>query len=74
MSNNKTDLKEKLRLALTSTAKVISEDYKVKDKSKEKDLNAKESNFFEIDNLSNRNDFIKLRAEFDSQALKKKIF
>tara|TARA_B110001450_G_scaffold213349_1_gene205699 strand:+ start:472 stop:2280 length:1809 start_codon:yes stop_codon:yes gene_type:complete len=73
MSNNKTDLKEKLRLALTSTAKVISEDYKVKDKSKEKDLNAKESNFFEIDNLSNRNDFIKLRAEFDSQALKKKF-
>ena len=65
------NLKEKFRQALTSTIKVISDDYKPTFDKKNKVL--KESNFFELDNLNNRNDFIKLRAETDSEAVKRKF-
>ena len=66
MSGKETSLKEKFRIALTSTAKVISEDFEIKKKSDEL------SNI-EVNNLSNPSDFIKLRAETDSTALKKKF-
>ena len=66
MSGKETSLKEKFRIALTSTAKVISEDFEIKKKNDEL------SNI-EVNNLSNPSDFIKLRAETDSNALKKKF-
>uniref|UniRef100_UPI00404A75ED cobaltochelatase CobT-related protein n=1 Tax=Candidatus Pelagibacter sp. TaxID=2024849 RepID=UPI00404A75ED len=56
-----------------STAKVISEDYKLDVKKLDKDLSAKKIDFFDVTNLSNKKDFIRLRAETDSGALKKKF-
>ena len=74
MNNKKEDnFKEKFRQALTSTAKVISDDYKIEIKNNNKNLRSKNIDFFEIDNLSSKTDFIKLRAETDSAALKKKF-
>ena len=72
MSDKIASLKEKFRLALTSTAKVISDDFDLKDKSSENDKK-KDLNLIEIDNLTQPSDFIKLRAETDSSALKKKF-
>ena len=72
MSNKETNLKEKLRQALASTIKVISDDYKIKQKS-ESNNSSNKFDFFELDNLNNKNDFIKARAESDSAALKKKF-
>ena len=72
MSDKIASLKEKFRLALTSTAKVISDDFDLKDKSSEHD---KEKDFdsIQIDDLTRPSDFIKLRAETDSSALKKRF-
>ena len=70
MSDKITALKEKFRLALTSTAKVISDDFDIRDKSSENDKK-KDLNLIEINNLTKPSDFIKLRAETDSSALKK---
>ena len=72
MKDKQTNLKEKLIQALTSTIKVISDDYKPSFDKKSKNL--KDYNFFELDNLNSRSDFIKFRAEADSEALKKKNF
>ena len=65
------NIKERFKLALTSTAKAISDDY-VDQKNKE-NKNSKNTDFFELENLNNRNDFIKYRAEIDSEALRKKF-
>ena len=73
MSNKEDNFKEQFKQALLSTAKVISEDYKVDVKKIDKDLNSKKIDFFDVTNLSNKNDFIRLRAETDSGALKKKF-
>mgnify|MGYP006085334037 CR=1 FL=1 len=73
MSNKEDNFKEQFKQALISTAKVISEDYKLDVKKINKDLNLKKIDFFDITNLSNKNDFIRLRAETDSGALKKKF-
>jgi cobaltochelatase CobT len=73
MSNKENNLKEQFKQALISTAKVISEDYKLDFKKIDKDLSLKKIDSFDITNLSNKNDFIKLRAEADSGALKKKF-
>ena len=72
MSDKITRLKEKFRLALTSTAKVISDDFEVINKTSEEKKN-KDLNSIEINDLTNPSDFIKLRAETDSAALKKKF-
>ena len=72
MSAKIDSLKEKFRLALTSTAKVISDDFELINKSSEKDKK-KELSPIEIDNLTKPSDLIKLRAETDSSALKKKF-
>ena len=72
MNNKETNLKEKLKQALESTARVISDDLKIKDRSQE-NKSSKKFDFFEIDNLNSTNDFIKARAESDSYALKKKF-
>jgi len=73
MNNKEDSFKEKFKQALASTAKVISDDYKPNLNQKNKNFSSKNINFFEIDNLSNKSDFIRLRAETDSEALKKKF-
>ena len=70
--NKENNIKEKFKQALISTVKVISDDYKIDEKVKQ-NKSSKNYNFFELDNLNTRNDFIKLRAEADSEALKIKF-
>ena len=70
--NKEDNLKEKFKQALISTVKAISNDYKL-EKDLNKNLSSKNYNFFEIDNLNNKQDYIKLRAETDSEALKRKF-
>jgi len=69
--NKEDNFKEKFKQALISTVKVISEDYKPNKESA--NASSKNINFFELDNLSSRHDFIRFRAEADSEALKKKF-
>ena len=73
MSKNRNDIeiKEKFKQALTSTVKVISEDFDFKENLKNND--SRKFDPFEIDSLNNKNDFIKARAKSDSKALKKKF-
>jgi len=73
MSNKEDNFKEQFKQALISTARVISEDYKLDVKKFNKNLNSQKKDFFDVKNLSNKSDFIKLRAETDSGALKKKF-
>ena len=71
MSNKHNSLIEKFKIALTSTAKVISDDLNL-DKSTKKNR-SNEADFIDIDNLTKPSDFVRLRAETDSIALKKKF-
>ena len=64
------DLKEKLKQALTSTEKVISDELTVK-KNIDKNKSSKNFDFFNLEKLNSKSDFIKARAESDSSALKK---
>ena len=65
------NIKEKFKIALISTEKVISDDYLIKNK---KSKNVKKNiDYFEIDNLNSRHEFVKYRAESDSRALLKKF-
>ena len=61
MSSRESTLKEKFRIALTSTAKVISDDFDLNKKVSEKNK-SKDKNPIEIDNINSPSDFIKLRA------------
>ncbi len=70
--NKEDSSKEKFKQALISTVKVISEDYKI-EKGENKNFSSKNYNFFELDNLKSKEDFIRLRAETDSEALKRKF-
>ena len=70
MSSKETSLKEKFRIALTSTARVISDNIDLNSTNSE-NKKAKDLISVEIDNLTNPSDFIRLRAETDSSALKK---
>jgi cobaltochelatase CobT len=72
MSNKDSNLKEKLKQALASTFRVISDDFEFKN-DLEKNKNSKKFDFIEIDNLNSKSDFIKARAESDSSALEKKF-
>jgi len=65
------NLKEQFKIAILSTAKVISDDYKIKIDKKNK--SSKNIDFFQLDNLNTRLDFIKYRSEIDSKALRKKF-
>ena len=58
MSDKEANLKEKLRQALTSTIKVISDDLEI-NHIKKNDKNSGKLNFFEIDNISGKIDFTK---------------
>ena len=71
-NRNNIEIKEKFKQALTSTIKVISEDFNIIGNQKNKD--SQKFDLFEIDSLNNENDFVKARATSDSKALKKKIF
>ena len=62
--------KEKFKIALSSTIKVISGKEKLEFSFKNKDANLKNLNFFELNNLKNIDDFTKARASADSEALK----
>ncbi|MDC3404041.1 cobalamin biosynthesis protein CobT [Candidatus Pelagibacter sp.] len=73
MSSKENNFKEQFKQALISTAKVISEDYKLDVKKLDQSLSNKKIDFFDVTNLSSKNDFIRLRAETDSGALKKKF-
>ena len=68
-SNKDANILEKLKQALTSTARVISGDVGYEEKS-DKNKSSKKFDFFQLDNLNSKSDFIKARAEFDSSALK----
>jgi len=70
--NKEDNYKERFKQALISTVKVISEDYKI-EKDKFGNLNSKNYNFFELDGLNSKEDYIKFRAETDSEALKRKF-
>ncbi len=70
--NKEDNLKEKFKQALISTVKAISDDYKI-EKEVNKNFSSKNYNFFELDNLNSKEDYIKLRAETDSEALKRKF-
>ena len=65
-------IKEKLKQALVSTARVISEDFRDKN-SKGDNKNSKEFDILNLENINSKSNFIKARAEFDSAALKKKF-
>ncbi len=67
MSDKIASIKEKFRLALTSTVKVISDDFDLNNKSSESEKK-KDLNLVEINDLTKPSDFIKLRAETDSSA------
>ena len=67
VNNKDANYKEKLKQALNSTFKVISDNYNLDKKTDKK------SNFFELDSLNTKSDFMKARAETDSSALKKKF-
>ncbi len=70
--NKEDNLKEKFKQALISTIKVLSDDFK-SENLKNKNLSSKNYNFFELDNLNNKHDYVKFRAESDSEALRRKF-
>ena len=67
------NIKEKFKQALISTVKVISEDFSNNINHTKKNNSSKNYNFFELDNLNNKYDFIKFRADTDSEALKRRF-
>ena len=71
-SNKDVNLKGKLKQALGSTIRVISEDFIISNKKTEI-RNTKKFDSFEIEKLDTDVDFIKARADADSSALKKKF-
>ena len=70
--NKEDNFKEKFKEALISTVKVISDDYK-KEKDENNKFVSKNFNFFELNNLNDKQEYTKLRAETDSEALKRKF-
>ena len=70
--NKEEALKAKFKIALTSTIKVISEKDKVEVNFENKNLSSKNLCFFDLDNLRSIDDYTKIRAETDSEALKLK--
>jgi len=61
---------EQFKIALNSTVKVISGKKKVQINFSNKSTNPNNAIFFELDNLKSIDDYIKIRAETDSEALK----
>ena len=68
--NKEEALKEKFKIALESTVKVISDAEKPNINTRNKNTDKDNFNFFELDNLKSLDDFTKIRAKADSEALK----
>ena len=68
MEKKREIIEEQIKQALTSTYKVISN--QLIDDSKNKNFNLKSLDFSEIKDLKGKDDYIKLRANIDSKALK----
>ncbi len=66
------NVKEKFKQALISTIKVISDNFKIDPKIK-KGSNSNNFDFIEVENLENKQNYVKLRAVADSEALKIKF-
>ena len=71
-TNKEKNLKEKLQQALASTERVISGEFINKEKDNE-NKNSKKFDFFNLENINSKSDFIKARALSVSSALKKKF-
>jgi len=71
-NRNDTNIKNKLKQALISTVKVISEDFKEHIEIKDEKA-TKKFDFIDLDNLVTKKDFLKARATSDSIALKRKF-
>ncbi len=69
--NKEDNFKEKFKQALISTVKVISEDYKINNNNNKP--NEESLKISDLENIKDKNEFIKLRAETDSEALKRKF-
>ena len=67
------NLKEKFKQALISTVKAISDDFNKNINLDQTNNSSNNYNFFELDNLNNKYDFLRFRAETDSEALKRKF-
>ncbi len=69
--NKEDSIKEKFKQALTSTIKVISDDFQHNDeKDKSKAINIKIS---DLENIKDKINLVKLRAETDSDDFKNKF-
>ena len=64
--NKEDNLKEKFKQALISTVRVISENYKINNNQLKEEV----LNIPNLKNINDKNEFVKLRAESDSEALK----
>ncbi len=71
-NRNDTNIKNKLKQALISTVKVISEDFKKNIEIKDEKA-TKKFDFIDLDKLITKKDFLKARATSDSIALKRKF-
>ena len=69
---NEDIIKAKFKQALISTTRVISEDFKGIANNKKNDFE-KNLEIPELENINDKNEYVKLRAETDSQALEKKF-
>ena len=70
--NKANNLKERLKQALNSTARAISDEIEIKDNLEQSNI-SKKIDFLNLENLNSKADYIKARAESDSLALKKKF-
>ena len=57
MNNKVSNFKEKLKQALASTARVISDDFEFNE-NLDKNKSSKKFDFFELDNLNSKSDFM----------------
>ena len=70
--NQEDNFKEKFKQAIISTVKVISDDFQINSKNKNK-ISEENLNIKNIENIKDKNEFIKSRAETDSEALRRKF-
>ena len=71
-SNKENYLIERLRQALSSTERAISDNY-INDEKTKDNKSSKKFDFFNLEKLNSKSDFISARAISDSSALKKKF-
>ena len=70
--NQEDNFKEKFKQAIISTVKVISDDFKINSKNKNK-ISEENLNIKNIENIKDKKEFLKIRAETDSEALRRKF-